>query len=98
MGLAGPRAFLASACAVTSSLRGQHGGPSKCGNRFGDYVRERVIPDNVSTPARRRVWSNMTALSDLWNQITEDHTRTARGPHDTLARQAPALHRAKART
>jgi hypothetical protein len=40
-------------------------------NRFGDYVRERVIPFNVSTPARRRVWSNMTALSDLWNQITE---------------------------
>jgi hypothetical protein len=41
-------------------------------NRFGDYVRERVVPRNVSTPARRRVWSNMAALSDLWNQITEE--------------------------
>ena len=41
-------------------------------NRFSEYVRERVIPYNVSTPARRRVWSNLAALSDLWNQITEE--------------------------
>jgi hypothetical protein len=41
-------------------------------NRFGEYIRERVIPYNVSTPARRRVWGIMAALSDLWNRITEE--------------------------
>lgn len=41
-------------------------------NRFGHYERDRVSPKNQPTAARRRVWGNMTVLSDLWNQLTEE--------------------------
>lgn len=41
-------------------------------NRFGDYDRDRVSPTQQSTRALERVWGNMTDLSDLWNEITEE--------------------------
>jgi hypothetical protein len=41
-------------------------------NRFGDYDRERVSPEQRFTPATERTWGNMADLSDLWNDITED--------------------------
>jgi hypothetical protein len=41
-------------------------------NRFGDYDRDRVSPKQQFTPAVQRAWGNMTDLSDLWNEITEE--------------------------
>ena len=41
-------------------------------NRFGDYDRDRTYPKKHSTPARQRVWGNLTHLSALWNEITEE--------------------------
>ena len=41
-------------------------------NRFGDYDRDRVSPTQQSTRALDRAWGNMTDLSGLWNEITEE--------------------------
>jgi hypothetical protein len=65
-------------------------------NRFGDYDRDRVSPKKQSTPALQRVRENMTDLSDLWNDITEEqregwwrlavqvYSRTKMGQHGRL--------------
>jgi len=65
-------------------------------NRFGDYDRDRVSPKQQFTPATERTWGNMTDLSDLWNEITEEqregwwrlavqvHSRTKVGQHGKL--------------
>jgi hypothetical protein len=76
--------------------RGARGNIVASHNRFGDYDRDRVSPTKLSTRALDRAWGNMTDLSDLWNEITEDqregwwrlavqvHSRPRLGQHGKL--------------
>lgn len=52
--------------------RGARGNVVASHNRFGDYERERVSPDDRATPARRRAWGNLADLSHQWNRINEE--------------------------
>ena len=52
--------------------RGSRGNVVASQNRFGQFLRERVSPDQPGTPAQRVAWANMAALSRLWNQLEEE--------------------------
>ena len=41
-------------------------------NRFGPYHKEFVPPDQPGTPAQRKAWGNMTELSWLWNELSDE--------------------------
>jgi len=64
--------------------RGSRGNVVASRNRFGDYDRDRVSPDDNATPARRRVWGNMADLSDMWNRISEERRLAWRRLADQL--------------
>jgi hypothetical protein len=52
--------------------RGSRGGVVASRNRFGQFQRERVAPDQPGTAAQRASWENMTDLSRLWNELSEE--------------------------
>jgi hypothetical protein len=57
----------------------QHGSRGKVTasrNRFGQFKRERVSPNQPGTAAQRDAWSSMTELSRLWNELSNER-RTA---------------------
>jgi hypothetical protein len=52
--------------------RGARGNVVASRNRFGQYQRARVSPDQPGTAAQRGVWGNMPTLSRLWNELAEE--------------------------
>jgi len=49
--------------------KGARGNTVASRNRFGQFLRERVSPNQPATAAQRAAWANMTALSRLWNEL-----------------------------
>jgi len=52
--------------------RGSRGRVVASRNRFGQFLRERVSPNQPGTPAQREAWGSMTDLSRIWNELTEE--------------------------
>ena len=49
--------------------KGSRGNVVASRNRFGQFQRARVSPDQPGTPAQRASWANMKDLSRLWNEL-----------------------------
>jgi hypothetical protein len=49
--------------------KGARGNTVASRNRFGQFQRERVSPNQPATAAQRAAWASMTALSRLWNEL-----------------------------
>jgi hypothetical protein len=56
---------------------GKMGGTVASRNRYGSYVRQRVIPVNVRSTRQVLIRSRMTGFSQLWNVSLTDNQRTA---------------------
>ena len=52
--------------------RGSRGNIVASRNRAGAFHRERVSPNYPCTAAQCRVWGNMTTLSRLWNEMSDE--------------------------
>ena len=52
--------------------RGKKGNTVASRNRFGRYVKELKRPKHPATASQQRVWGNMTELSWLWNEISDE--------------------------
>lgn len=64
--------------------RGKRGKLVASRNRFGPYLKELVPPEQPGTAAQQAAWDNMTELSWLWNQLSEQR-------RDAWRRQAEQL-------
>jgi hypothetical protein len=65
--------------------RGKRGRIIASRNRFGQYQKEFVRPNQPGTPAQRDVWGNMIEFWRVWNEISDERREAWR-------RQAEEVH------
>jgi hypothetical protein len=70
--------------------KGARGNTVASRNRFGQFQRERVSPNQPGTAAQRAAWANMAALSRLWNTLGQPRWDAWRRLAATV-RSRPAL-------
>lgn len=62
---------------VTAGASGSMGGVTASHNRFGRYLRQRIIPTNPNTDAQAAVRANFQQLAALWQTTLTDAQREA---------------------
>ncbi len=55
---------------MASAISGSSGGTVFSHNRYGPYIRSRVIPVNPNTASQQTARANMSAASTSWNALT----------------------------
>ena len=50
--------------------RGKRGKIVASRNRFGQYIKEFVPPEQPGTASQRIVWGNMSDLWRMWNELS----------------------------
>jgi len=70
--------------------KGKRGKVVASRNRFGSYLKQFVSPKQPGTAAQRAVWGNMTELSWLWNELS-DERREAWHRRASEVRSRPSL-------
>jgi hypothetical protein len=70
--------------------RGKRGRIVASRNRFGQYQKEFVRPKQPGTAAQQAVWGNMTELSRVWNELS-DERREAWRRRASQVRSRPSL-------
>ncbi len=63
---------------VDVQQQGKRGGIVASRNRYGQYIKELVKPKQPGTAAQREVWGNMTELSWLWNELSDERRKAWR--------------------
>ena len=58
--------------------RGKRGMIVASRNRFGQYLKQFVSPKQPGTAAQRGVWGNMTELSRVWNELSDERRKAWR--------------------